>query len=486
MFETIKKLFRKQRSFEAAKITKVTASWARVSRSINEELKGDLDGLRARSEGLAKNDTSAKRFLSLCAANVIGSNAVTFQSKVLTAKGDPDTEAIKAIEAAFKDWGKCGNYDITGKLSRAMGERMAVKCAAKTGEILIREHTGFGKYGYQLEFLDVNRLDTQFNRKPSENVNEIIMGVEVDAANRPVNYFLKKNGAEGNRVAIPADEIIHMFIPEDPEQIRGFPWMHAAMIKMFHLKKYQEWAIIASAVGASKMGFFTTPDGDGTQQADGEDSDTGELFQEASAGQFGVMPEGTDFKSFDPDYPHQMYAEFVKTAKRDISSGVDVSYHSLANDLEGVNFSSIRAGTLEDREQWKVLQGWFIDCGLVRIFNNWLSNALLQQAIKMSNGKPLPAAKREQFSRHEFQGRRWQWVDPLKDTQANKLAVESLMGSPSAILAQQGMDAEEVLEDIKKFKELAESKNLTFNNGLEVVNVPQEQPEKDEGKEDDD
>ena len=77
---------------------------------------------------------------------------------------------------------------------------------------------------------------------------------------------------------------------------------------------------------------------------------------DAEAGSFGVLPPGYKFESWDPDYPHQNYENFVKARLRSIASGLGIAYHTLANDLSDVNFSSARAGTLEERDNWIVLQ----------------------------------------------------------------------------------------------------------------------------------
>tara|TARA_R110000772_G_scaffold23646_1_gene63132 strand:+ start:4308 stop:5762 length:1455 start_codon:yes stop_codon:yes gene_type:complete len=476
MFGWFKKKLRK-RSFDAAKHTRLLNSWESVQRSINQDLKTDLDSLRSRSRDLVKNDPMAKRYVSLVPANVVGSRGFVLQSKVKNGTGEKeklDKPANSAIEKAFAEWSKVGSYEITGRLSRADGERLVMRTVPQDGECLIRERKNIdsNKFGYALEFLDVARLATNLSREAEGSKNAIIMGVEIDSFSVAVNYHLHKNlnktlpGDE--KLIIPADELIHLFLPESPEQLRGAPWMHASMTRMFHLKKYQEWAIIAAGVGASKMGFFTTPDGDGAPLADGEVEETGELYQEAAAGQFGVLPEGVEFTPFNPDYPHQMYAEFIKTAKRDIASGMNVSYHSLANDLEGVNFSSIRAGTLEDREQWMVIQNWFIACFLERVYNNWLTYALLKGAIVQDGNKKLPASKREKFMAHEFLGRRWPWVDPLKDTNANIAALGAGLAMPSNILAQQGLDQDEVLDDISRFQQAAKEKGVILSSTIDL------------------
>ena len=225
------------------------------------------------------------------------------------------------------------------------------------------------------------------------------------------------------------------------------------MSNLQNLGAYEEAAVIAARVGASKMGFFHSED-NGAVQGDGEDSQ-GVPFMEADPGSFGVLPPGTDFTPFNPDYPHAMFGEFIKAALRGIASGAGVSYHSLANDLEGVNFSSIRAGTLEERDQWIALQAWFIDTLMEPIYNEWIGNALAFGQIVLANGSPLPIEKRDKFSAHTWQARRWQWVDPLKDMNANVVAIENGLKSPQSIAAELGMDYEDTLIQIKQAQDLA-------------------------------
>jgi hypothetical protein len=77
--------------------------------------------------------------------------------------------------------------------------------------------------------------------------------------------------------------------------------------------------------------------------------------------------------------------------------------------------------------------------------------------ITMPNGSALPAAKLDKFMAHHWQGRRWQWVDPLKDVEALARAIELRIMSPQHAAAQLGMDLDDVLRDIARFHSLAES-----------------------------
>lgn len=456
-----------RRRFDAAQYNRLTHSWVAAERSINTELRADLDALRRRSRDLAKNSPLAKKFLQMVAGNVVGPRGFALQARVKNPDGSPDKLANDAIEAGWADWCKARHCDVSGRLNFRAFCRAVAMGLARDGEVLIRDRQGAANpYGYALQLLDIERLDTTLNREPADGRNQIIMGVEMDGDGVRVAYWLAANALgrdpTGRKLQrIPAGEIIHLFMTDDPEQVRGVPWMHAVMLSVNDLKGYNHAAIVAARIGASKMGFFTSPDGDPAPVQDGKDA-AGMPFTEADPGQFGMLPAGYDFKSFDPDYPHANYAAFVKEHKRDVASGFGVAYNTLANDLEGVNFSSIRSGTLEERDNWMVVQSEFIDSLLDVVHERWLDNALLSGALTMPNGSALPAAKRQKFLAHEFQGRRWQWVDPLKDVQASALAVENGFASPYTIAAQQGLDAEDVLDDIARFQAAAKAKGVTL------------------------
>ena len=242
--------------------------------------------------------------------------------------------------------------------------------------------------------------------------------------------------------------------------------MASAIIGLQNLSGYQDAAIIAARVGASKMGFFKqTEDADNFMPPlDGQEVDNGrvsiDLIDSVEPGTFHELPQGYDFTPFDPDYPHANYDAFVKASLRGIASGLNVAYHSLANDLEGVNFSSIRSGTLEERDTWMTLQNWFAEAFLYDVFDRWIEAALLMGAIKMPSGKSLPAGKLDKFKACNWQGRRWSWVDPLKDINAHKEAVALAVKSRRDICAEMGLDFEDVITQIEQENQMLAGKGI--------------------------
>ena len=453
-----------RRVFAAAQTTHLTSSWTTATLSADADLRNSLPALRARSRDLANNNDYMRHFLGLVATNVVGHNGFTLQMRVKDPSGKADTLANKAIEAAFAAWGKRGMCDVTGKLSFTALQRLVARTAARDGECLVRKVRGrqLNRFGFALQLLAIDRLESTHNQV-AKNGNVIRMGVELNSYGRPVAYHLRTDhpgdgtyvGQAGKRYErVPAEDILHLFLQDDPEQTRGQPWAHTAMTRLNHLGAFDEAAVIAARVGASKMGFFKRVDGMGHMGIAGEGSSSGTFTQEANPGQFDLMPDGYDFVGFNPDYPHANYGPFTKACLRGIASGLGVSYNGLANDLEGVNYSSLRAGTLAERDVWMHLQDWFA-CGILEdIFEDWLRMALLMGGIAMPNGSALPASKYDKFNAYEWQGRRWPWVDPMKDIGAAVLAINNKLSSRTKVLAEQGGDFADTIEQLELEQEM--------------------------------
>lgn len=465
-----------QRDFSAANTGRLAGGWQTRNISANADLYRALDIVRARSRDLCNNNDYAKRFLGMVAANVVGGTGVALQARVYDAPKKPDTGANAAIERAWEQWSARGVCDVTGRFSFREIQMLAIKAAARDGAPLIRivRGTAAGNaFGLAVQLLDIDRLDTQLVRAPANGQNEIKMGVEVDSFGRAIAYWLRPYHpaelflVDGSQIRehtrVVASDIIHPFIADRPEQLRELPWMHAAMTRLNNLGGYEEAAVIAARVGASKMGFFQSPDG----KAPGEDEDEeGVPFTEVEPGQFGVLPSGTEFQPFNPDYPHQMYEQFVKACLRGVASGLGVAYHALANDLTSVSFSSIRSGTLEERDQWMAIQSWFVESFLEPVYREWIRAALAFGQVKLDNGSALSVAKLDKFSAHAWQPRRWQWVDPKKDMEARILALQHGFTSHQAICAELGVDFEDVLVQLKAEQDLAAKLDVKLGGAM--------------------
>jgi lambda family phage portal protein len=241
--------------------------------------------------------------------------------------------------------------------------------------------------------------------------------------------------------------------------------MHTAINRLNQVGAYEEAELIAARIASSKMGFYTSEDGDSYT---GDEDGDGNLLMDMEPGAMEELPAGMNFTAFDPQHPTSAYQAFIKTALRGAASGLNVAYNTLANDLEGVNFSSIRSGVLEEREQWRTIQSWVSQQLCRPVYRAWLVQALTTQAL------PLPQRKYEKFTRVDWQPRGWAWVDPLKDQQANKLAIDLGVMSRAEVSASRGVDFEDTLAQLKVENELLKTYGITVEQ-VEPKGDPREQ-----------
>jgi capsid protein len=74
----------------------------------------------------------------------------------------------------------------------------------------------------------------------------------------------------------------------------------------------------------------------------------------------------------------------------------------------------------------------------------------LESFLSFSVSGELPKAKFEKFAEHEFRGRRWMWVDPMKDIAASEICVKRGWKTNTQVAADLGTDYEDNLEGLKR------------------------------------
>jgi len=440
-------------SYTGAQANRLTLDWFAAILSADQETKGNMRTLRARGRELGRNNPVAKQYLNLLAANVIGSAGIQYQSRVRSASGDLDSETNRKVETAFKDWSKRGNCTVDGKLSLRAVEDLAVRSVATDGEVFVRHVPGFAnRHRYAIQLIDADCIDHNYTRERGKNENEIRLGVEVDGWGRPVAYYVSPYhpsdfGGSLERERIPAEYITHLYDPARVNQTRGVTWFHSVMLAMRILEGYIEAELVAARTGASKMGFLKYKD---DADFDPPDPSKTKIRFEAAPGTVEMLPPGMEFVEWKLEHPANAFPNFVQAVLRQIATGLGVSYNALANDLVGVNYSSIRAGLLTERDQWRRHQAWFGESFLQPIFDQWLPMALLSGELK------LPSRDFRQYSEGRWQSRGWQWVDPLKDVQAAIMAVDAALDTRDDVISDRGGDFEETLEQLAEEKKLAE------------------------------
>ena len=458
---TRKKAVRMARKYAAAQIDRLQAGWITQVQLIDTDIRAGLPTLRARSREEAQNNGYYKGFLRDLKENVVGAQGFQLISKPMDNDVDIDVEAKNTIERHWRLWGKKENRpEISGQSFKSFC-RLVIQSAAIDGEVFIWEKKAVrvNPYRYSLRILEPGSVDVLL-RKDLPNGGKINMGVEYDINRFPVAYHILADESDleffihtetGRKyIRVPSAEVMHLFLHDGVWQTRGVPWIHPALLRFNQLDKYEEAELVAARGGASKMGFITEGDaGEGYTGDESEDeADDDELIEEFEPGMIGRLKKGEEFTSFDPDHPNAIYPSFVKVNLRGIAAALGESYNQFAQDLEGVSFGSLRQGALSERAVWMGLQEWLIEEAFDRIFANWLQMGLIAGAITNRNGRPLPSERLAKFLEHEWQPRRWDWIDPLKDTTADRFQQQDLTMSRSERIRKRGRQPAEVFGEI--------------------------------------
>lgn len=465
------------RGFAAARATNANFGWTRRSVTIDSDIYMDLESLRARARELENDSGIFEHFLILIENNVIGSG---FKLQSL-GKDYPDNKldvtANTAIERAFKDWCKAKHCDIYGKSNFNTLCFSIMRGLARDGEALIRLVSGPSsdddKYGFQIQCLDIDRLDIQYNADLN-NGNYIRMGVEINQRGKPVAYHLKAytnksiDYASGtytsNYERVPANEIIHLFKQKHAEQTRGIPWGHAVFEDIKDFQEFDQACLNAGKIGASSSIYLERGQGVTTQQiADQQDPETGQFLQYIGVGEIRSLPAGTTLKTFDGKYPSDAYQIYTKRLLQKIAGGLGLSQIFLGNDTEDLNYSTARTIIVEERSFYKNLQNFFSESCLEKIYEQFLKQALLNRTIKINQFSTLPAEAYNKFMSYKFVGRSWEWVDPLKETESTLLQFRNGMKPLSQILDEQGLNLGEVMTQYKRDSDI-----IKQNLGVEL------------------
>jgi len=479
-------LFKKKsaRSFDAAKGTRYTADWVARRGTGDSHLKTDIVSLRERARDLERNEGYAESLFIELESNIIGEKGI--QIKPTAMKADMraaggiapklDVTACEKIAQAWADFSKKGKFDVTRQFSRPEFERLVIRSVARDGGFLVRSVDGFpnNDYRHAVQGWEIDALNPRF----TDNKRRIHMGIEHDEWDAPIAYHLETKSSKDNSYSrseterFPAEEMLHLFMSKRLTQSHGFSWLAPVMTRLRHLGKYEESEVIAARVQSNKQGFIEI---EGDAQYTGDEDENGNVIMGSAPGEWERLPAGAKAHLIDPTHPNGNYPEFRKAILRGVCAGIYVNYNTLAKDLEGVSYSSIRQGVISERDIWRLIQSWFIDEFEIPTFERWLKMALTTGQIEGLSLRDLG-----RVCHAEFSGRTWNWVDPLKDIQAAREEIALNLNSRQGIARDKGKDFAKIIEQNKEDYEMLEAAGLNTSTEKQPKNNQPEPPQTEE------
>jgi len=439
-----------KRSIYASLISRLTSDWIGTD-SINADIREGLATTRKRSREAATNNPYLRRYLRLCRANIVGANGIRLSVRGIDANGQLDKFANDALQAEWKEWKK--RPTMHGGISLEEFEKQVIESVARDGDGFVELVTDPVR-GLVLNYLPGDRLDENYDE------GSIYGGVEYEGETIVAYHMFSIDTTDPDamrvnpdvrRRRIPAEDLIPLVDRDSPTQVRGLPWATSVLLDLHHLLKMTESTVVSARVAAAR-GSYLIP-GSEAEEFTGEEVD-GATVRDIEPGSTEILPRGWSVHDVDRGKQADTLPTVQKAILRSVASGLSVSYHSLASDYESANFSSARQELITEREMWMDKQSWFIRSFMVPVWERWLS------VILMGNSVPMGPKKFDKFKNPVFTGRRWGWVDPLKDTQAAQAALDLKVKSRSMIASENGVDFEQVAQEIAQENEMLEGMGL--------------------------
>lgn len=242
-------------------------------------------------------------------------------------------------------------------------QALALRAMVESGESFARLRTVDGSAGLPplaINLLDREQVPADLHREIGDG-RRVRAGIEFDMGGRRIAYhaYSRRPGDALAPIAldtirVPAADIAHLFQPLAAGQLRGVTWLAPILLRLHELDQYEDAALVKAKVAALFTGFIRDPDGTVAGLNDGSASG-GVLQVGMEPGSLIPLPPGADIQFFEPADPGD-YGAFVKNHIRAVASGLGVPYELVSGDLEGVTYSSIRAGLVEFRHRIEQLQ----------------------------------------------------------------------------------------------------------------------------------
>lgn len=398
--------------------------------------------IRARAQDMERNSDIAGAILSAFERNVVG-GGIALQAKIA------DQEDVNSkIELLWKEYCKAENCDITGTQSmEEMEETMIRRYFVDGGILIAKVNVKADRFPFKLQLRSVDELNTTVTEHDGRRVVE---GIEIDEYNRPVAYHFKKYSQSSlsfmpfESVRIDAKDVIFLFKKNSPQQIREVSQLATALPRIRDANQFIEAVSIKERVLACMSVFIkkalpTGSVGRGVSTGRKEISYEGVSL---SPGMIGELNPGDEVQTVIPTGQASNTREFITQLIRMIAAGIGLSYEAISRDLSQVNYSSARQGLIEDKKTYKKLQKMLRDKVLTPIYLEFLDAAYLKGLLDIRDY----AQNKEKYQAHVWIPPGSTWIDPVKEVNANKVALESNQDTLARICAERGEDWREIVK----------------------------------------
>ena len=420
--------------------------------------------MNARARWLVRNNGYAANAIESWAANTVGDGISPNSSIAQASRKD----AVQRLWLAWTD-----DADAEGLTDFYGLQRRAAREVFMTGEVFLRFRPRRPEDGLvvplQVQMLPSEMLPLAHNAMDG-NGNVIRQGIEFDRVGRRVaSHFLRRHpgdstdpGLSGETVRVPAGDVLHVIDPVEAGQLRGVSRFAPAIVKLFLLDQYDDAELDRKKVAAMYAMFVTSPAPDNPLAPPDEE-------YEVAPGQVVRLDPGEDVTVSAPADSGATYEPFQYRTLLQISAALGIPYGYLSNDGAKGNFSNSRLSLIEFRRRVSAWQHSVMVFQMCRpVWARFMDTAVLAGALKL----PGYDRRRAEYLACNWLPTKWDWVDPLKDANAEIAQIEAGLKSRTQAIAERGYDAEQVDTEIARERDRERRLGLDFRRPGSPAQAP--------------
>lgn len=397
-----------ERRWEAAKTDRLNQShWSGVSgQPINADLATWLNNLRHRCEYEVANNSLVEGMVNTYQLCTVGSEAPALS---LTTR-DEDYAARRA--AIWDEWSSTAGSNQQLSLVEIL--HLWIRGLFGSGEFFTQIVSVSDAGPIKLRLLPIHAYRC-FTPPYMLGIPEVALGVKRDIQNRrPTHYYISQPWIyqayevyTGQFDEIPYADMIHGFLLNEPDQVRGVPLIASCLDSIAQLRDFKTETLDAARAAADWAVVLTTQHPDSPFFQVNETTDVERRTIRS-------MPPGWDAKQMSPAHPGPQFIPFYEAIAREVGGPIAMPLMMLLLDSSSSNYSSARFdGQMFWRGVSKV-QGW-LGRILARV------EALVAREAEMIGLLPTPPAD----LMRQFVWPKAPHVDPIKEATAERMQLEN-------------------------------------------------------------
>lgn len=477
--------------FRGAEQSRIRADWI-LGTSGSTAPAMERSVLRERSRDLNRNDAVASGATETLGMNIIG-QGLQLQSRIradrIGVSEDRARELQREVETLWVNWKPTADSANICDFDEL--QFLALRKVVEDGEVIALPIMAGEKWRTIKRAVELIEADRLVNHQATLSLSNIDSAIETGERGQPVAYFIEKAaqnpGEKRQSVRIEARDangrprILHLFPVKRPGQLRGVPWFSPVVTLFKDLADTIEAEVVAARVSACLAVFVTMNDpsfGAIGNQTDTESS-TNARIQSIEPGLVGYLRPGEAINTLTPSRPGDTFAPFVEMVLRMIGTSIGLPYELLTKDFSKTNYSSARSAILEGRRMFTTWRSWFGRKFCQPLYDLVLEEAYLRGILDIKDFYE----NRAEYTRAQWIGGGWGWVDPVKEVEASRKAVDYGLSTLAEEAAGQGRDWEEILEQQKREQDKADELGLVLRHSATVDEAAKEEGDAETKKE---